>query len=66
MRGVSALIMVNHLNRFFNGSPSLICVISRLTRPLARPRSGPNLGILTPHVTLQVTSGGILLHCLPF
>ena len=61
MRGASALIMADHLNRFSNGSSSLIRVVSRLTRPLARPRSGLSLCILTPHVTLQVTSGGILL-----
>ena len=66
MRGASALIIADHLNRFSNGSPSLIRVASRLTRPLAKPRSGPSLRILTPHVTLQVTSGGILLHCLLF
>ena len=45
MRGVSAFIMADHLNRFSNGSPSLIRVISRLTRPLARQRSGPSLFI---------------------
>ena len=66
MGGVNTLIMVNYLNRFSNGSPSLIRVISRLIYPLARPRSSPSLYILTPHMTLQVTFGGILLHCLPF
>ena len=45
MRGVRALIIANHLNQFPNGFPSLIRVISRLTYPLARPRSGPNLSI---------------------
>ena len=45
MRGVSALIMADHLNRFSNGFPSLICVVSRLIRPLARLRSGSSLSV---------------------
>ena len=45
MRGASAFIMADHLNRFYNGSPSPICVTSRLTRPLARLKSSPSLSI---------------------
>ena len=45
MRGANAFIMADHLNRFSNSSPSLIRVTSRLTRPLARPRSGPSLPV---------------------
>ena len=45
MRGASALIMVNYLNRFSNGSPSFICVALRLIRPLARRRSGLSLTV---------------------
>ena len=45
MRGASALIMADHLNRFSNGSPSPIPCNSRLTRPLARPWSGPSLSV---------------------
>ena len=52
MRGVSALIMADHLNRFSDGSPSLIRVVSRLIRSLARPWSGLSLYILILHVTL--------------
>ena len=52
MRGASTFIMADHLNRFSNSSLSLIRIVSRLTRPLARPRSGPSLYILIPHVTL--------------
>ena len=45
IRGVNAFIMADHLNRFFNGFPSLIRVASRLIRPLTRPRSGPSLSV---------------------
>ena len=45
MRGASALIMADHLNRFSNGSPSPIRVTSRLTCPLARLKSGPSLSV---------------------
>ena len=63
MRGASALIAADHLSRFSNGSPSVIHVARDSDTLLGQTLLWPQpLYLLIPHVTLQVTSGGILLQ----